>query len=214
MLVVMAGHRGDVDTLRAALSSADQTVVASVLSGLARCNALDATTLVAALTGPGRTDAALIRVGFELAPGVPGPPHDGLGKLLLEALRGTDEVLAEVAAWALGERHTGDPAEWEERPPAARPEDLLTVVSALAEVAAGHADALCREAAVAALGSIGHPAGAAAVVGAMTDKATVRRRAVIALAAFDGPEVEAALTAALVDRDWQVRQAAEDLSCE
>jgi hypothetical protein len=34
---------------------------------------------------------------------------------------------------------------------------------------------------------------------------------VLALAAFDGPEVEAALQAALADKDWQVRQAAEDL---
>ena len=29
---------------------------------------------------------------------------------------------------------------------------------------------------------------------------------------LDGPEVDAALTRALTDRDWQVRQAAEDLS--
>jgi hypothetical protein len=34
---------------------------------------------------------------------------------------------------------------------------------------------------------------------------------VIALAAFEGPEVDAALRRALEDRDWQVRQAAEDL---
>jgi hypothetical protein len=34
---------------------------------------------------------------------------------------------------------------------------------------------------------------------------------VIALAPFSGPDVDAALTAALEDRDWQVRQAAEDL---
>jgi hypothetical protein len=39
----------------------------------------------------------------------------------------------------------------------------------------------------------------------------VRRRAVLALAPFDGPEVEAAIDKALTDRDWQVRQAAEDL---
>ncbi len=39
----------------------------------------------------------------------------------------------------------------------------------------------------------------------------MRRRAVLALAPFDGPEVDAALQAALGDRDWQVRQAAEDL---
>jgi hypothetical protein len=43
------------------------------------------------------------------------------------------------------------------------------------------------------------------------DKPNVRRRALLALAPFDGPEVEAAIEAALSDRDWQVRQAAEDL---
>jgi hypothetical protein len=34
---------------------------------------------------------------------------------------------------------------------------------------------------------------------------------VLALAPFDGPEVDAAIAAALDDRDWQVRQAADDL---
>ena len=37
------------------------------------------------------------------------------------------------------------------------------------------------------------------------------RRAVLALAAFEGPEVDEALQAALEDKDWQTRQAAEDL---
>jgi hypothetical protein len=32
------------------------------------------------------------------------------------------------------------------------------------------------------------------------------------LAPFHGPEVDAALERALTDRDWQVRQAAEDVS--
>src|SRR5437762_1926107 len=76
---------------------------------------------------------------------------------------------------------------------------------------AGHADALCREAAVAALGAIGDPAGLPAILRATTDKPAIRRRAVLALAPFDGPEVDAALQRALTDRDWQVRQAAEDL---
>jgi HEAT repeat protein len=40
----------------------------------------------------------------------------------------------------------------------------------------------------------------------------IRRRAVIALAAFDDPRVEDAWRRCLEDRDWQVRQAAEDLS--
>ena len=69
------------------------------------------------------------------------------------------------------------------------------IVARLAELATGHEDALVREAAVAALGAIGAPAGLGA----------------IALAPFDGPEVQAALERARSDRDWQVRQAAEDL---
>jgi TRAP-type C4-dicarboxylate transport system permease large subunit len=64
----------------------------------------------------------------------------------------------------------------------------------------------------AALGALGDPAGLSAILSATEDKATVRRRAVIALAPFDGPEVDAALKRATNDRDWQVRQAAEDLS--
>ena len=55
-------------------------------------------------------------------------------------------------------------------------------------------------------------AGLPAILRALDDKATVRRRAVIALAPFDGPEVDAALERSRTDRDWQVRQAAEDLS--
>ncbi len=86
------------------------------------------------------------------------------------------------------------------------------MVEALARLALDHEDALVREAAVAALGSIGDPAGLPAILAATNDKATVRRRAVIALAPFDGDEVEAALARAREDRDWQVRQAAEDLS--
>ncbi len=84
-------------------------------------------------------------------------------------------------------------------------------VARLVELATGHEDALCREAAVASLGAIGDEAGLAAILAATQDKATVRRRAVIALAPFDGPEVAAALETARTDRDWQVRQAAEDL---
>ncbi|MCU1449313.1 MAG: hypothetical protein JWP02_1483, partial [Acidimicrobiales bacterium] len=69
--------------------------------------------------------------------------------------------------------------------------------------------------AVAALGAIGDRRGLAAVLdAAASDRPAVRRRAVVALAAFDGPDVDAALHHALTDRDWQVRQAAEDLLAE
>ena len=86
------------------------------------------------------------------------------------------------------------------------------VVERLSAVARSHDDPLCREAAVAALGAIGDERGLPAILAATGDRPAIRRRAVIALAPFSGPEVDAALEAALEDRDWQVRQAAEDLS--
>ncbi|MDH3301635.1 MAG: hypothetical protein OES24_14115 [Acidimicrobiia bacterium] len=107
-----------------------------------------------------------------------------------------DPDLAELAAFTLGEI---DP----------RGEARDRSIDALRRQAMGHEDALCRESAVAALGALG--AGLDAILAACGDIATVRRRAVLALAPFEGPEVDAALTRALEDRDWQVRQAAEDL---
>jgi len=91
---------------------------------------------------------------------------------------------------------------------------LLVTASAvgpLATMAGDHVDVRCREAAVAALGAIGDPLGLPVVVHALNDKATVRRRATVALAGFDHPDVEPALRRAAEDRDWQVRQAAEEL---
>ncbi len=89
--------------------------------------------------------------------------------------------------------------------------NLANIVQTLSETVYHHADALVREAAVAALGCIGTPEAKAPILHAIGDKATVRRRAVIALASFEGEDVEAALAEATGDRDWQVRQAAEDL---
>jgi HEAT repeat protein len=109
--------------------------------------------------------------------------------------------VVEMAAWALGER------------------GAAASVPDLASTARTHPDALCREAAVAAIGAIAAQAvcpveGLAAVLDAMSDRPAVRRRAVLALAAFEGPAVRAALLTALTDHDWQVRQAAEDLISE
>ncbi len=115
----------------------------------------------------------------------------------ISARTDADSSVAEQAAWALGERSEGAGQE---------------AVRALSVMAAEHEDALCREAAVAALGAIGNRDGLAAILHGTGDKPAIRRRAVIALAPFDGPEVDAALEKAKTDRDWQVRQAAEDLT--
>ena len=114
---------------------------------------------------------------------------------ILELLRDVDFTVVEVACWAAGER--GDQQDG--------------VVSVLSNIALQHEDSLCREAAVAALGAIGNADGLNSILKATTDIATVRRRAVLALAPFDNPAVKKALEKALEDRDWQVRQAAEDL---
>jgi len=114
---------------------------------------------------------------------------------LLTLLADVAPLVAEAAAFALGERvRVGPRAVW-----------------ALGLAATTHTDPLVREAAVAALGALGDPCSLVMVLAACDDKPAVRRRAVLALAAFDGDAVEARLRRALTDRDWQVRQAAEDL---
>jgi len=112
---------------------------------------------------------------------------------LIAALDDVDELVVVAAADALGEVGAD------------------TATAALAGVASVHADARCREAAVAALGSIGDEAGLDAILSALEDKPAIRRRAVVALSAYSGALVEAALARALEDKDWQVRQAAEAL---
>ncbi len=134
-------------------------------------------------------DPAVRRRATELAASRPDVAIVGL-------LDDADESVVEMTAWSLGERG--------ER-------SAVSVLAALATTDTGHRDPLCREAAVAALGAIGDPAGLPAVLGALDDKPAVRRRAAVALAAFQGPSVDAALRRCLEDRDWQVRQVAEDL---
>jgi HEAT repeat protein len=187
--VAEAGHRGDVAAARAALGDPDPAVRATALGALRRTGALGADDLAAAVADG--SSVVRRRAAEEVAALVDGVP-DGVS--LLGLLDDADPTVVEVAAWAAGEREPPEPG----------------AVDRLIALVTGHDDALVREAAVAALGAIGDPAGLPAVLTATGDKATVRRRAVIALAPFDGPEVDVALQRALGDRDWQVRQAAED----
>jgi HEAT repeat protein len=180
---VLAGHTGDEATARGLLADPDPTVRAAALGALARLARLGAADIEA---GVADGDARVRRRACEVAVAVEAVD-------LRPVLADPDPAVVEAAAWALGE--SGAPA----------------AVDDLARVAVEHPDPLCREAAVAALGAIGSSAGLAAILAATTDKPAVRRRAVIALAPFEGPEVDAALQRALGDRDWQVRQAAEDL---
>lgn len=186
-LVALAGHRGDEATARRALCDPAGDVRATALGALARLGSLSGADVESALSDP---SPAVRRRACELSAGL---ALGGVTPLLADV----DPLVVEAACFALGE---GGPD----------PEGLA--VADLAAVATGHPDPLCREAAVAALGAIGHPAGLPTILAAMGDKLAIRRRAVIALAPFEGPEVDDALAKARTDRDWQVRQAAEDLS--
>jgi HEAT repeat protein len=189
--VVQAGHAGDADALDAARDDADPAVRAARLGALDRLGRLTVAELGRALSDP---DPPVRRRAAALAARVRGTgTRSTLPMLLVQRLADPDPLVAEAAAWALGERR------------------IATAVSALATMARQHDDARCREVAVAALGAIGDPDGLPAVLDCLADRPPVRRRAVVALAGFDGPDVERALTTCLEDHDWQVRQAAEIL---
>jgi HEAT repeat protein len=189
--VTMAGHRGNAALARRGLADPDAGVRAAAVSALARLGELRAADVETALADD---SPALRRRAVEVALRARGRgTRSSLPRAVTDALGDPDPLVVVAAAWFLAERRA------------------RAAVPALASLAAGHDDARCREAAVAALGAIGDPAGLPAVLGALQDSPTVRRRATVALAGFDDPRVTPALRAATGDRDWQVRQAAGEL---
>jgi HEAT repeat protein len=189
--VVLAGHRGNEPAARRGLADRDPGVRAAAVGALARLGTLSVADVVASLADE---DPAVRRRAVDAAPGVRGPgSRSDLPTAMTSALADPDPLVAVGAAWFCGERRC-------------RP-----AVPALVSLATTHTDARYREAAVAALGAIGDPAGLDAVLAALTDRPTVRRRATVALAGFDDPRAGPALRRAAEDRDWQVRQAAEEL---
>jgi HEAT repeat protein len=197
------GHRGELSAaditalLDACAHDPDARVRAAALGALVRAASgaeVEASWRAALADG----DVAVRRRACELAPALSaGADISFVVRDLLTVLADRDVTVVEAAVWALGELGNAAVAGG--------------AVAPLADLARRHRDPLGREAAVAALGALGDDAGLPAILAACTDKPAVRRRAVLALAPFDGAEVDAAIDAALSDRDWQVRQAAEDL---
>lgn len=182
--VIVAGHRGDTAVPRQHLHDPEPDVRAAALGALSRLDDLDSAVLDAALAD----ESPVVR---RRAATVAATTTHGD---LLALLSDPDDSVIETAAWACGER-TAESA----------------IVDRLIAIVTDHEEPLCREAAVAALGSLEAEAAVPAIVSACSDKPQIRRRAVLALAPFDTPETADALQAALEDRDWQVRQAAEEL---
>jgi HEAT repeat protein len=182
------------DLERTARDDVDARVRAAALAALVRASA-KRTAVRAWTRSVTDVDAQVRKRAADLAPELDQPAMT-VGPLA-DLLADDDVLVVEAAAWALGEQ-----------PPRSVPPETI---AALATTATNHGDALAREAAVAALGALGEPAGLEAILAACTDKPAVRRRAVLALASYRGPDVDQALQQALQDKDWQVRQAAEDL---
>lgn len=190
----LAGHLADEAQARIGLDDPSGAVRAAALGALARMNSLTAADL---LRGAGDNAAVVRRRACELSPALSGTRE--VEDALVRALDDGDVLVVDAACYGLGEL-AGAAG--------------LDAVRALARTATGHTDPLAREAAVAALGAIGHADGLPAILAATSDKPAIRRRAVLALAPFEGPDVDEALARAAQDRDWQVRQAAEDVAGE
>jgi HEAT repeat protein len=187
--IALAGHVQDEKTARAGLHDPEPSIRATALGALARLGRLRLDDLIRGFDDEAaevRARAAELSVRF----GPAGVDH------LIVSLSDREPRVVESGCFALGELGAA----------------AGVAVGPLSGVSRSHPDPLCREAAVAALGAIGDPAGLAAIIDAASDKPAVRRRAVLALAPFSGPLVDQALARALTDRDWQVRQAAEDLT--
>jgi HEAT repeat protein len=183
--VVIAGHSADLDTATAGLTSAEPEVRIAALGALDRLRKLTATDLTTATLDPA---ASVRRRAAELAASYRDVD-------LLPLLADDDVNVVEIAAWSCGEREAVSDA----------------VLDRLIELTTHASEPLVRESCAAALGAIGDARGLPAIIAACEDKPAVRRRAILALAPFDGDDVRSTVERALEDRDWQVRQAAEDL---
>ena len=184
--LVQLAREGDLSLARELCGDGDPRVRASSVAVLSENDALDESLIALGLSDP----HPLVRMAVARA------AAQNSSISVLELLSDEDSSVVEIACWAAGEQT----------------EHNDSLIEALSAIALEHKDALCRESAVAALGALGDIRGLESILEATQDIATVRRRAVIALAPFEGQAVTDALQLALSDRDWQVRQAAEDLT--
>ncbi|MEC7810102.1 MAG: HEAT repeat domain-containing protein [Actinomycetota bacterium] len=182
---ILAGFSGNHKLAKSLFNDEDAKVRSAALSSLEKLGKLSKEILNKAICD---TSSEVRKRGIEIIAKRDEP-------LPLKTLEDEDPLVLETACWAAGEKE--------------KPSSEL--IRKLCSIAKSHEDQLCRESAVAALGSIGSPSGLETVLSALKDKPAIRRRAAIALAAFDDPKVDDALKESLNDRDWQVRQIAEDL---
>ena len=182
---ILSSYSGDYELAISLLDEGDAKVRGAALSSLEKLGKLSGKMLEKSVYDP---SPEVRKRAIELLAKRP-------EEIPLNVFDDTDPLVVETACWAAGEKEN----------------QTHEVITQLCLIADSHTDQLCREAAVAALGSIGSSLGLETVLEALKDKPAIRRRAAIALAAFDDPKVDEALKKSLNDRDWQVRQIAEDL---
>jgi HEAT repeat protein len=188
--VLSAGHNGDEPTARTGLVDSAPHIRAGALEALQRLGALSDSDLIAAMdddaTEVRRRCGELLSRTFRPA----------LRASLATALHDPEPDVVEAAATALGEDSDID-------------DETLDL---LHNLTANHDDPLCRESAIAALGSLGKTRSLDHILAAMADKPNVRRRAVLALTPYDDPRADQAMNDALEDKDRQVRTLAAELA--
>ncbi len=197
---ILAGHQApntSADTARTLLADPQAPVRAAALNALHRLNQLTGPQLTTGLNDP---TAAVQQQALNVA--TQQLPTKELAQEVAQLLDHHDPNVIETTCWALGEI----------LPELNQPELSEQHATQLADLGQNHDDPLCREAAIAALGALGHPNSLQVILAALNDKPPIRRRATLALAPYQGPQVDAALKRMLTDRDPQTRQAAEDLT--
>lgn len=182
--VVKAGFSGDFKPVKKGLSDPCGRVRAAAVAACRRLGRLDVQILEAALGDP---EPEVRLAGAKAA------ANAGGGSLLARLALEKDLLVAEALIFALGEQR-------EE-----------AAYSALCEAATSHPDALCREAAVAAIANFERDDSIVVLEKAAKDKPAIRRRVAVALAAVEDPRARVLLHHFTEDRDWQTRQIANEI---
>ena len=182
--VVKAGFSGDFEHAAQGLSDSCGRVRAAAVAACQRLGGLDAPMLEAAL---GDHEPEVRMAAAKAAAKLGG------GSLVARLAQEKDPLVAEAIIFALGEQ---------------RNEVAYPI---LCEAATSHPDALCREAAVAAIANFERDDSIVVLEKAVKDKPAVRRRVAVALAAVDDPRATELLHKLTEDRDWQTRQIAKEI---
>ncbi len=182
--IVKAGFSGDVARAAAGLADPCGRIRAVALAACMRLGRLDGPAINTALEDP--------EVEVRLA-GAKAAARMGSDSLAARLAVEKEPLVAEAIIFAMGEQ---------------REESTYPV---LRNAALEHPDALCREAAVAAIANFERDDSIEVLERAARDKPAIRRRVAVALAAVDDPRATELLHRLAEDRDWQTRQIAKEI---